>query len=130
MTTLTTSPPLDHSYASTRVIEFWWTVNNCPSCPTGVIPELPGEPPPPPDVPRVSACLNRLNADELSRPGPPPEVTREPVLEGVRPRPPDAEGSSSEWETVQPEEEPVKTIGWQSCPAAMICDSEVNVKER
>lgn len=56
----------------------------------------------------------------------PPE--REPVAVGVRGREPPDAGSSREWERAQPDSEPVKTIGWQSCPAAMRVDSEVNVR--
>jgi hypothetical protein len=59
-------------------------------------------------------------------------VTRDPapVMLGVRDLAPEAEGSSREWDRVHPEEDPVKTIGWQSCPAAMSWVSEVNTKER
>ena len=68
----------------------------------------------PPDegraTPLVSACLKRLKASLLSRPGP-AEGARLPVAVGVRPLEAAFEGSSSECEKDQPEDDPVKITG-------------------
>jgi hypothetical protein len=81
------------------------------------------------ETPRVSACLNRLKASLLSLPGP-AEGARLPVDEGVRPLEAALDGSSSECENDQPDDEPVKITGWQSCPAATIVESDAKVKAR
>ena len=128
--TLFTFPFESHSYASTLVIEFWCTVESNPSAPTaaipaevGVFPALPLE-----DLtPLESACLNKLKASLLSRPGP-PDTTRLPVADGVRVRVPEDAGSSSECEKDQPEEDPLKMTGWQSWPAATMVSSDAKVK--
>jgi hypothetical protein len=58
-----------------------------------------------------------LKASLLSLP--PPEADRVPVALGVSAREPELAASSSEWEYAQPEDDPEKTTGWQSWPAAM-----------
>lgn len=70
-----------------------------------------------------------LNASLLSLPGAPPDTTRPPPPAPPAALEPDAP-SSREPETDQPEEEPVRRMGWQSCPAAMMDDSEMKVRER
>jgi hypothetical protein len=59
----------------------------------------------------VSACRKRLKASVFSLPGPPPDGTLDPVVVGVKARVEDAEGSSREWERVQPDVDPVNTMG-------------------
>lgn len=82
------------------------------------------------ETPRESACLNRLKASLLSRPGPPDETRLEPVEDGVRPLDPALVGSSSECENCHPDDDPVKMTGWQSCPAATMVPSDAKVNAR